>query len=144
MLIDMLPDMPDCLEDIQEWQPKTYEQHFKDSVFHAKNLAIEAYHFSPKEYRIPFEHTVGIMDSLILSTIDRVECALREDNMGKLKVIISEYSPKMYQLIDDCSSIINGTKVTTHQDSIDHYFDDNEEKIDGEDLDQGTIDDLFG
>lgn len=144
MLIDMLPDMPDCFEDIQVWQPKSYEQHFRDSGFHAKNLAIEAYQHSPKKFRLPFEQVVVKMDKLVLNTIEAVEKNLHENNMGKLRIIVEEYTPIMSQLIEECSAIINGTKVTTHQDSIDHYFDDDEDKIDGEDLDQGAIDDMFG
>ena len=33
MLIEMVPDMPECLDDILEWTPKSYTQHFEDSSF---------------------------------------------------------------------------------------------------------------
>ncbi|HEY5598367.1 MAG TPA: hypothetical protein VIK47_06140, partial [Kiloniellales bacterium] len=32
MLIGMIPDMPECLRDAQAWQPKSYEEHFRDSA----------------------------------------------------------------------------------------------------------------
>ncbi len=28
MLLEMIPDMPDILEDAKEWRPKSYDQHF--------------------------------------------------------------------------------------------------------------------
>ena len=28
MLLELVADMPDCLEDALEWQPKSYEDHF--------------------------------------------------------------------------------------------------------------------
>ncbi len=144
MLMDMLPSMPDCIEDIREWAPISYQDHFKHSVFSARDLAIEAYEHSPEEYRLPFEQTVAQMDKLILSTITQVEEQIAQDNANKLQKIVERYTPKMIALIEKCGSIINGEKHMTHQDSIDHYFDEDEEKLDGEDLDQSTIDDLFG
>ncbi|MBL4800351.1 MAG: hypothetical protein JKY45_00570 [Emcibacter sp.] len=144
MLMDMLPSMPDCIEDIREWAPKTYQDHFKDSVFTAKELAINAYKHSPDEHRLPFEETVAQMDDLILQTIVQLEEQITRNDMGELQRTIKGYTPKMVSLIEQCGAIINGEKHMTHQDSIDLYFDDDEEKLDGEDLDQSTIDDLFG
>lgn len=144
MLIDMLPSMPDCIEDIREWRPKSYQEHFRDSVFAAKDLAIEAYAYSPDEYRLPFEETVARMDDLVLQTMDKVETLITQDDMGALQKVVEDYAPKMIALIEKCGSIINGEKHVTHQNSIDQYFDTDEDKLDGEDLDQSTIDDLFG
>jgi len=144
MLIDMLPSMPDCIEDIREWSPKSYQEHFRDSVFTAKNLAIEAYTHSPDEYRVPFEQTINQMDDLILQTIGQVEEQITRNDMADLQNIVKNYIPQMEELIEKCGAIINGEKQMTHQDSIDQYFDDDEEKLDGEDLDQSAIDDLFG
>ena len=144
MLMNMLPTMPVCINDIRAWVPKSYQEHFKDSVFAEKDLAIEAYEHSPDEYRLPFEDVVTHMNDHILRTVSRIEPQLANENLGALQKIVDNYTPKMLEMIDKCSSIINGAKHLTHQDSIDHYFDDNEEKLDGEDLDQSTIDDLFG
>jgi len=144
MLMDMLPSMPDCIEDIREWGPKSYQEHFQDSVFAAKDLAINAYAYSPDEYRLPFEETVAEMDNLILHTIGEVEMMIEQDNMSGLQATVEDYTPKMIALIEKCGGIINGEKHMTQQDSIDQYFDEDEEKLDGEDLDQSAIDDLFG
>lgn len=144
MLIDMLPSMPDCIEDIREWAPKSYQEHFQNSVFAAKDLAINAYAYSPDEYRLPFEEIVAKMDDLILQTITGVEIFIEQNDMGSLQITVENYTPKMIVLIEKCGSIINGEKHMTHQDSIDQYFDEDEEKLDGEDLDQSAIDDLFG
>jgi len=144
MLLDMLPSAPDCMEDILEWTPKNYQEHFADSIFSAKDLAIEAYNHSPDEYRLPFEETIATMDDLVLSTIAQVSQSIEEDAIGKTQGIIDEYIPQMVTLIEKCSAIINGEKHMAQQDSIDHYFDDDEDKLEGEDLSQNAIDDLFG
>ena len=43
MLFEMLADVPELLDELAEWQPKSYVEHFTDSAFSDKDLAIEAY-----------------------------------------------------------------------------------------------------
>lgn len=42
MLLEMVPDMPDMLEECRAWEPKSYQDHFRESSFSDKQLAIEA------------------------------------------------------------------------------------------------------
>ncbi|WP_321391600.1 hypothetical protein [Emcibacter sp.] len=141
MLLDMLSDMPDCLEDVQDWHPKSYQDHFRDSAFTAKDLAVEAYNYSPPEYRQPFEETVNEMDKLVLNTISNVTAAITTSDTAKLNKLVDGYRPQMEKLIEDCGAIINGARGSAHQQDIDSYF---SEEIDESGLDQNAIDDLFG
>src|SRR3954464_5396825 len=43
MLLEMIPDLPDCADDFLAWQPLSYREHFAASNFKARELAIEAY-----------------------------------------------------------------------------------------------------
>ena len=43
MLLEMIPDMPECAEDFLTWTPLSYAEHFIASNFKARDLAIEAY-----------------------------------------------------------------------------------------------------
>src|SRR5271167_4922918 len=43
MLLEMIPDMPECAEDFLTWSPLSYCEHFMASNFKARDLAIEAY-----------------------------------------------------------------------------------------------------
>ena len=43
MLLEMIPDMPECAEDFLEWHPLSYAEHFTASNFRARDLAIAAY-----------------------------------------------------------------------------------------------------
>ncbi|WP_417482253.1 hypothetical protein [Maricaulis sp.] len=51
MLMEMLPDMPDCAEDVLEWTPVDYCRHFMTSGFKNKELAVAAYQASPEPVR---------------------------------------------------------------------------------------------
>ncbi len=41
MLLEMVPDMPECAEDFLGWQPLSYREHFAASNFKARDLAIQ-------------------------------------------------------------------------------------------------------
>lgn len=43
MLLEMLPDCPDCIDDFLAWRPLTYREHFMTSHFKGRELAIAAY-----------------------------------------------------------------------------------------------------
>ena len=49
MLLEMVPDMPECAEDFLGWQPLSYAEHFTASNFKARDLAIEAYESADPE-----------------------------------------------------------------------------------------------
>ena len=141
MLLDMIADMPECLDDILEWEALSYQDHFKFSVFQEKELAIEAYNYVPENFKIPFEECVGKMDCLLLETVANVEQAIKQENLDELSQIVQTYSPKMENLIEECSGIINGKDTTSQQDVIDDIFDSLPDG--GNTADQSAIDDLF-
>src|SRR5580658_9061828 len=72
MLIGMIPDMPECLEDAKAWAPKVYAQHFRDSSFADKELAILAYEHAPSAFRQRFDQTVALMDELVARGIRQI------------------------------------------------------------------------
>ncbi len=70
MLMEMIPDMPELIEEAAEWTPKSYRQHFEESGFQAKDLAIQAYQIAPSVFKAPFERTCTDMQSIIKTTVD--------------------------------------------------------------------------
>jgi hypothetical protein len=69
MLLEMVPDMPELAEDAFDWEPKSYQRHFLDSGFQAKELAVEAYEKAPRDFRTPFDEICAELDDLITSTL---------------------------------------------------------------------------
>src|SRR5947208_15130199 len=62
MLLEMVPDMPECAEDFLTWSPLSYAEHFWASNFKARDLAIEAYELS--DARIAFDNITSTMTSI--------------------------------------------------------------------------------
>src|SRR5437868_15212551 len=55
MLLEMIPDVPDCAEAFLGWQPRSYREHFTASHFKARDLAISAYNSSDPAVREQFD-----------------------------------------------------------------------------------------
>ncbi|MEM5584363.1 hypothetical protein WNZ15_18005 [Roseibium sp. AS2] len=75
MLLEMLPDMPDCTADVLEWEPLDYEGHFENSTFKDKNLAIRAYHAAPAHLREHLEVHVAEINGVVGSIQDQLRSA---------------------------------------------------------------------
>jgi hypothetical protein len=123
MLLEMVPDMPECLEDVKEWQPKSYPDHFRDSSFSEKDLAIEAYQHAPAEYRGPFDDTVGRMNEIVAVGIERIERTLESGDREIISHAATAASRTLQKLMDIASAIIHGGTVTMDQDEIDDLLD---------------------
>src|SRR3979411_3399265 len=65
MLLEMVPDMPECAEDFLAWQPLSYGEHFTASHFKARDLAIEAYESADANVRAEFDNITAAMTSIL-------------------------------------------------------------------------------
>lgn len=127
MLMEMLPDMPDCAEDVLDWAPADYCTHFENSAFKDKELAVLAYAAAPQAVRAHLETLILQIDSEVLSAQD----VLREDTTAETCARVARLATEEIKpLIAAASGAIHG-------------------RVDGEDsfadeTAQADIDALFG
>ena len=124
MLIEMVPDLPEMIDDVKMWQPKTYPEHFADSGFSDKDLAIAAYEVAPAEYRQPFERTVGQIDRVIIQSLDEIQVAVDDGEDDELRRACTATVAILKKLIALTDAVIHGNTVATDQDTIDTLLDD--------------------
>jgi len=122
MLLEMIPDMPEILEEAKEWQPKAYKDHFLDSTIADKEIAIEAYDAVPAVYKEPFETTIGQIDTTIASAIASLERDLETGNMDLVRENATTLSRIIQRLMDTASAIIHGSAETLDQSEIDNLL----------------------
>ncbi|MBC7905589.1 MAG: hypothetical protein H7Y60_02430 [Rhodospirillaceae bacterium] len=120
MLLDMLPDMPDMVDECKLWAPKSYTDHFTDSTFSDKQLAVEAYDRVPSKYRRPFEATIAQLNTLITEGVLRLEAEIaggaEPDHLRESCRVLARAA----QLLMDCASaIIHGSDRAMAQAEID-------------------------
>ncbi|MBF0355676.1 MAG: hypothetical protein HQL43_10625 [Alphaproteobacteria bacterium] len=120
MMLEMLPDCPECIEEAKEWRPKDYPQHFQDSGFKDKELAIEAYEHVPTKFRKPFEQAVDQMNRLVQMTISRFEAAMTDGRSPEdERFFVSEATQLLQRLGELTSAIIHGSTKAMDQEEID-------------------------
>src|ERR1700674_3701928 len=85
MLLEMIPDMPECAEDFLTWSPLTYCEHFMASNFKARELAIEAYEQADAKIRAEFDNTASTMTSILTA----VGADMREAHQDKTRATLA-------------------------------------------------------
>jgi hypothetical protein len=86
MLLEMIADMPECVEEFLEWQPRSYREHFAASNFKARELAIEAYDSATPQIRTEFDNITGAMSSILTA----VSQAMREVSQDETRVTLAQ------------------------------------------------------
>lgn len=110
MMLDLIPDMPEMLDETKEWRPKTYADHFRDSSFTHKDLAIAAYEQVLEEDRKALEMTVERMNQTVEETFAALDGAVAVQDADGTRVICTTASTALQSMIDRCSGIINGVE----------------------------------
>lgn len=105
MLLEMIPDMPECADDFLDWQPLSYPEHFAASNFKARELAISAYESSDPAIRAEFDGITTTMTSILTS----VGAAMRQAKHTETRTILAEEAAGWVKpLVTLAGSMING------------------------------------
>jgi hypothetical protein len=105
MLLEMVPDMPECAEDFLTWTPLSYCEHFMASNFKARELAIEAYEQADAAIRAEFDKIASAMTSILTA----VGTAMREAQQDKTRATLAGQAIGWVKpLVALAGGIING------------------------------------
>jgi hypothetical protein len=105
MLLEMIPDMPECAEEFLAWHPLSYREHFMASHFKTRELAIEAYETAEPAIRTEFDNITTTMTSILSA----VSSAMREVSQDKTRAILAEQATGWVKpLVALAGGIING------------------------------------
>jgi hypothetical protein len=119
MALEMVGTMPECLDDLQAWRPKTYIEHFAASGFSNRNAVIRAYHAADPAARQALEAASQTINAILVATCDAV---IHNPNAEALtRRALDELRP----LIARMAALINGksnANRTSAQAAIDAMF----------------------
>jgi len=105
MLLEMIPDMPECAEDFLTWTPLSYAEHFWASNFKARDLAIEAYECADPKVRANFDNLTASMTSILTA----VGNAMRDAQQDKTRATLAEQATAWVKpLVALAGGVING------------------------------------
>ena len=107
MLLEMVPDMPECAEDFLSWHPLSYAEHFTASNFRARDLAISAYDSANPKIRAEFDNITSAMTSILSAVSD----AMQKVSQDKSRAILAEQATGWVKpLVMLAGGIINGDR----------------------------------
>ena len=105
MLLEMIPDIPECADDFLEWHPLSYAEHFTASNFKARDHAIEAYNAADRRIRAEFDGITGAMTSILTA----VSVAMREVSQDNTRARLAQQATGWVKpLVMQAGGIING------------------------------------
>jgi hypothetical protein len=105
MLLEMIPDMPECAEDFLGWEPLSYAEHFTASNFKARDLAIDAYNTADVRIRTEFDNVTSAITSILAA----VSAAMREATKDDTRTRLAEQATGWVKpLVMQAGGIING------------------------------------
>ena len=105
MLLEMVPDIPECAEDFLTWTPLSYTEHFWASNFKARDLAIEAYEGADPKVRADFDNLTATMTSILIA----VGNAMREAQQDNTRSTLAEQATAWVKpLVALAGGVING------------------------------------
>lgn len=110
MMLELVPDMPDCAEDVRGWEPVAYDDYFRASHFREKDLAVAAYHAADPAIRSTFDATITHLDCAMAEALDLVEHGdpAAPEVADRLRRLVGD---RLKPLIAAASGIINGASV---------------------------------
>lgn len=137
MLLDMVADVPECIEDLQEWTPRSYEEHFANSRFSDKSLAIEAYYLADSRYREPLDRIADLLNARICDILLQVQQLIANNQLDACANLVRRTSRDFKTMIELASAVINGTSnVTTASDVAALLAGDNADNVSQDEIDK--------
>ena len=105
MLLEMVPDMPECVEDFLAWRPLSYAEHFTASNFKARDLAIEAYNAADIRIRNDFDNITNAITAILTAVGE----AMRKAERGKTRAKLAKQATRWVKpLVMQAGGVING------------------------------------
>ncbi len=136
MLMDVIADLPECLDDILKWQPKSYPDHFRNSSFPYKTLAIEAYGAAPAAGREALDKIVSELNTLILKAVADIALESMKQHPEHVANVAANAAQQLRYLISLAGGVINGAAHEQNGTGSDS-------SPDSQTMDQSDIDSLF-
>jgi hypothetical protein len=113
MLLDLLPQTPECIVELIGWEPLTYEEHFAASHFKDKELAIAAYEMAEPIARVRLDELADTMNALLVATCEAFQ---RRASLESANALAAETAARLKPLVARAGAIINGYDIAHSED----------------------------
>lgn len=117
MVLEMITMMPECLPDLQAWQPKTYREHFEGSRLTDRDAVIAAYEAADPEVRDALDANAETLNAVLGQARNLVIRNLADP--AAANALAQRAVAWLKPLIARTGAVINGTATHTAADRED-------------------------
>jgi hypothetical protein len=110
MLLELLPSMPACIEDVMAWNVLSYREHFLATHQKHRDLVLTAYEAADPQARRLLDEITDTMDSILTATRDALRLDLSPTVASGLAV---EAAVQLKPLVARAGAVINGLNLST-------------------------------
>lgn len=108
MLLEMLTECPECLDDLRAWRSRDYCEHFRQSNFAARDLAIAAYDAADPIARDMLNALAGTMTTVIEHARVRLD---GEAGTANAAIIAERATAWLRLLVAQAGAVINNQRL---------------------------------
>jgi hypothetical protein len=106
MVLGMVGTMPECLNDLRDWQAKTYAEHFAASHFSNRDAIIAAHRSADPTVRASLDRASEMLNAMVSRTRELV---LQHLGTAEVDAIVRRALDRLQPLITRTAAVINGT-----------------------------------
>jgi hypothetical protein len=106
MLLELAPEIPECIDDFCAWRPLSYCEHFAASRFKERDLAIAAYAQADPALRRRLDELADGMSAILLATA----AAMRAKPQA-LSVLAGDALMRLRPLVARAGAVIHGAET---------------------------------
>jgi hypothetical protein len=99
MALEMAADIPECLDDLKAWRPKTYAEHFAQSRFKNRAVVIDFYRVAEPALRRRVDRLSETINGLLIEAIEAATGAAP----------VAQRAATIRPLMAELADLINGT-----------------------------------
>jgi hypothetical protein len=109
MLLEMVPQAPECAADFYAWEPMTYSEHFAAGRLKGRETAIEAYETCDPDLRESLDTLANTMTVILVAIRDAMQAGMPADESDRLARRALDW---LKPLVARAGAVINGAQET--------------------------------
>jgi len=113
MLLDLLPEMPECIVELVGWEPLSYEEHFNASNLKDRELTIAAYEVAEPIARVRLDELADTMNALLVATCEAFQ---KRSSLEAATALAADTAARLKPMVARAGAIINGCDIETSED----------------------------
>ncbi|MEP3233513.1 MAG: hypothetical protein ABJO30_11855 [Hyphomicrobiales bacterium] len=106
LLLEMLPSMPECIEDIVLWKPISYSDHVRQSGLPKSELVLEAFQHSDAKRRDMLDHVTNEVNTEVHRYIEKAQKAVTLGDQEQISEVALEAKEVLTPMLEKISNVI--------------------------------------